>query len=61
MLLSFQSLIMNLMLGVEQARASGQKDPLEKGMVTHCSIAWEIPGTEGSGGLWSMHGVAKSN
>ena len=33
----------------------GQKDPLEKGMVTHSSIlAWRIPGTEDSGGLQSM-------
>ena len=33
----------------------GQEDPLEKGMATHSSIlAWRIPWTEGSGGLWSM-------
>ena len=33
----------------------GQKDPLEKGMVTHSSIlAWRIPWTEDSGGLQSM-------
>ena len=54
MLLSFQSLIMNLTLGVEQAHAPGQKYPLEKGMATHSSIAWEIPGTEESSGIWSM-------
>ena len=30
----------------------GWKDPLEKGMATHSSIlAWEIPWTEGPGGL----------
>ena len=33
----------------------GQKDPLEKGMVTHSSIpAWRIPWTEEPGGLQSM-------
>ena len=33
----------------------GWEDPLEKEMVTHFSIlAWEIPQTEGSGGLQSM-------
>ena len=37
----------------------GWEDPLEKGMATHSSIlAWKIPWTEESGGLWSM-GVAK--
>ena len=31
------------------------EDPLEKGMATHSSIlAWEIPWTEGPGGLQSM-------
>ena len=33
----------------------GQKDPLEKGKVTHSSIlAWRIPQTEELGGLLSM-------
>ena len=33
----------------------GWEDPLEKEMATHSSIlAWEIPWTEGSGGLQSM-------
>ena len=33
----------------------GWKDPLKKGMATHSSIlAWEIPWTEGSGGLQFM-------
>ena len=33
----------------------GQEDPLKKGMATHSSIlAWRIPWTEESGGLWSM-------
>ena len=33
----------------------GQKDPLEKGMVTHSSIlAWRSPWTEKPGGLQSM-------
>ena len=32
----------------------GQEDPLEKGTVTHSSIlAWRIPRTEESGGLYS--------
>ena len=36
-------------------RSLGQEDPLEEGMATHCSIlAWKIPWTEESGGLWSM-------
>ena len=29
----------------------GQVDPLEKGMVTHSSIAWRIPWAEEPGGL----------
>ena len=38
----------------------GQEDPLEKEMVTHCSIfAWRIPWTEESGRLPSM-GLQKS-
>ena len=38
-----------------QFRSLGQEDPLEKEMATHSSIlAWEIPGTEESGGLKSM-------
>ena len=33
----------------------GWEEPLEKGMVTHCSIlAWEIPWTGQQGGLQSM-------
>ena len=33
----------------------GPEDPLEKEMASHSSIlAWEIPWTEESGGLWSM-------
>ena len=33
----------------------GWEDPLEKEIATHSSIlAWEIPWTEESGGLWSM-------
>ena len=32
-----------------------RKDPLEEGMAAHSSIlAWRIPWTEESGGLWSM-------
>ena len=34
---------------------SGSEDPLEKGMVTHCSIlAWRIQWTEEPGGPQSM-------
>ena len=37
-----------------QVRSLGQKDPLEKEMVTHSSIlAWQIPWTEKPGGLWT--------
>ena len=36
-------------------RSLSQEDPLEEDMVTHSSIlAWEIPWTEGPGGLQSM-------
>ena len=36
-------------------RSLGQEDPLEKGMVTHCSIlAWGIPWTEEPSRLQSM-------
>ena len=42
-------------------RSLGQEDPLEKGMATHssvlaCSILW----TEEPGGLYIVHGFAKS-
>ena len=38
-----------------QVLSLGWEDTLEKGMVTHFSIlAWRIPWTEESGGLWSM-------
>ena len=38
-----------------QIRALGQEDPLEKEMATHSSILlWDIPWTEGPGGLQSM-------
>ena len=33
----------------------GREYPLEKGMATHSSIlAWRVPWTEETGGLWSM-------
>ena len=36
----------------------GWKDPLEKGMATHCSIlAWRIPCTEEPGGLQPMRSL----
>ena len=35
-------------------RSLGQEDPLEEGMAIHSSIlAWRIPWTEESGGLWN--------
>ena len=38
----------------------GQEDPLKKEIASHVSIlAWEIPGTEESGGLQSI-GLQKS-
>ena len=38
-----------------QVQSLGQEDPLEKEMATHSSIlAWEIPWTEESDGLWFM-------
>ena len=38
-----------------QIRSLGQEDPLEKEMATHSSILlWDIPWTEGPGGLQSM-------
>ena len=39
----------------------GWEDPLKKGTAIHCSIlAWRIPWTEEPGGLYIVHGVAKS-
>jgi len=36
-----------------RVQSLGQEDPLEEGMATHSSIlAWRIPCTEKSGGLW---------
>ena len=41
-----------------QIQSLGQEDPLEKERATHFSIlAWEIPWTEESCGLQSMHRV----
>ena len=38
-----------------QFQSLGREDPLEKKMATHSNIlAWEIPGTEKSGGLQSI-------
>ena len=38
-----------------QVRSLGREDPLEKEMATYSSmLAWEIPGTEEPGGLWSV-------
>ena len=39
----------------------GWEDPLEKAMAPHSStLAWKIPWTEELGGLYIVHGVAKS-
>ena len=39
----------------------GWEDPLEMGMATRSSVlAWEIPWTEGSGRLHTVHGVTQS-
>ena len=44
-----------------QVRFLGQEDPLEEDMETDSSVlAWRIPWTEESGGLHTVHGVAKS-
>ena len=46
-----------------RVQSLGQKDPLDKGMVTRSSIlSWRLPMTEELGGLqWATaHGVAKS-
>ena len=44
-----------------QVRSLGGEDPLEQEMATHSSIlAWRIPWTEETGGLHTVHGVAKS-
>ena len=38
-----------------QVRSLGSEDPLEEEMATHSSIlAWRIPWTEETGGLWSI-------
>ena len=38
-----------------QVQSLGQKDPIEKGMATHCSIlAWRVPWTEEPGRLQSI-------
>ena len=39
----------------------GQKDPLEKETATlYSNLGWEIPWTEEPGGLYTVHGVTKS-
>ena len=43
-----------------QVRSLGLEDPLEKDMAIHSStIAWEIPWTEETGRLHTVHGVAE--
>ena len=59
-LLSWSSLVAQMVKNlpaIQENRvwSQGQKDPLEKGMVTHSSIlVWRIPWTEESGRLQSM-------
>ena len=43
-----------LLIQETQIRSLDQKDPLEKEMTAHSSIAWEIPRTEEPGGLQFM-------
>ena len=44
-----------------QVQSLGWEDLLETEMAPHPStLAWGIPGTEGPGGLHTLHGVAKS-
>ena len=39
----------------DRVRSLGRKDSLEKGMATYSStVTWEIPWTEGPGGLQSI-------
>ena len=43
-----------------QGRSLSQEDPMKKETATHSSIlAWKIPWTEESGGLYIVHGVTK--
>ena len=45
-----------------QFQPMDQKDPLEMGIATHSSIlAWRIPWTEESGGLYSPWGHKESD
>ena len=55
-------LVKNLLAMQETwVRSVGWEDPLEKGKATHFSIlAWKIPWTEEPGGLYIVHGVARS-
>ena len=41
-----------------RVRSLGQEDPLAEGTATHFRIlAWRIPWTEESGGLWGCKGL----
>ena len=45
-----------------RVQSLGQEDPLEKGMVTHSIIlAWRIPWTEDSSGLYSLEVTKRHN
>ena len=45
-----------------QVQSLGRRNPLEKGMATHCRIlAWRIPRTEEPDGLYSPWGCTKSD
>ena len=44
-----------------QIRSLGQEEPLEEEMATHSSVfAWEIPRTEGPGGLQSTESQSQT-
>ena len=44
-----------------QIRSLGQEEPLEEEMATHSSVlAWEIPWTEGPGGLQSTESQSQT-
>ena len=57
-------MVKNLLANAGNTRDSGSVpgsgDPLENEVATHSSIlAWKTPRTEESGGLHTVHGVAK--
>ena len=59
-LLKYQAVLERILLSVQktqemQVQILGREVPLEEEMATHSSIlAWEIPRTQESDGLWSL-------